>query len=208
MIAEGPCANLPPHIALEPALLSSRSFTIPALAFTLLVAGCDRQSSAPAQGEPGAKSAPGAAAKAGTVDRSHKGSLLPDFTLRDPAGRELQLKSLHGAPVLINLWATWCAPCVAELPALDRLAQRGGVKVLTISQDMGQPDKVSSFLKQRGVTRLEAWLDPANDLAFHYGAQILPTSILYDANGREVWRVTGPLEWDGTEAARLLAERW
>ena len=184
-------------------MLLSRSLTIPALVLSLLVAGCDRQSGAPAQPEASGKPAGN---EAGTIDRSHKGSELPDFTLKDIDGKELQLKALRGAPVLINLWATWCAPCVAELPALDRLAQRGGIRVLTVSQDMGQPEKVAAFLRQRGVTRLEPWLDPANDLVFHFGAQILPTSILYDAQGREVWRVTGPLEWDGKEAAKLLTE--
>lgn len=184
-------------------MLSSRSFTIPALAFCLLVGGCDRQSAAPAQPEASGKAA---GSEAGVLDRTRKGSELPDFTLRDGSGKELQLKRLRGEPLLINLWATWCAPCVAELPALDRLAQRGRIRVLTVSQDMGQPEKVAAFLRQRGVTRLEPWLDPANDLAFHYGAQTLPSSIVYDAQGREVWRVSGPLEWDGAEAARLLSE--
>lgn len=180
----------------------SRSLTISALALSLLVGGCDRQSGGQAQGEP---SAPAPKAETGTIDRSHKGSELPDFTLRDTKGAELRLASLKGKPLLINLWATWCAPCVAELPALDRLAAKGTVKVLTVSQDMGQPEKVGEFLKQRGVTRLESWLDPENDLGFHYQAN-LPTSIYYDAAGREVWRVSGPREWDDAETAELLGE--
>jgi thiol-disulfide isomerase/thioredoxin len=183
-------------------LLSSRSLTISALAFSLLVAGCDRQSGGQAQGE---QAAGPAKAATGEIDRSRKGSELPDFTLTDTKGRELQLKELKGKRLLINLWATWCAPCIAELPALDRLAAKGGVKVLTVSQDMGQPEKVAAFLEQRGVTRLEPWLDPANDLGFHYQAS-LPTSIYYDASGREVWRVTGPREWDDAETQALLAE--
>jgi thiol-disulfide isomerase/thioredoxin len=199
MIAAGPALNRPPHIALELALLLSRSLTLTALAFTLLIAACDRQSGQQAQGEPAAKAA------AGEIDRSRKGSELPDFTFKDTAGREAQLRSFKGKPLLINLWATWCAPCVAELPALDRLAARGAVKVLTVSQDMGQPEKVAAFLGQRGVTRLEAWLDPENELGLHYQA-VLPTSILYDATGREVWRVYGPREWDDAETRALLAE--
>ncbi len=183
--------------------ISSRSLTISALALSLLLGGCDRQSGQQAQGEP-----PSAAPKAetGAIDRSRKGSELPDFTFKDTEGREVQLKTLKGKPLLINLWATWCAPCVAELPALDRLAARGEIKVLTVSQDMGPPEKVAEFLKQRGVTRLEPWLDPENELAFHYGAQTLPASIFYDAQGREVWRVTGPREWEDAETKTLLAE--
>jgi thiol-disulfide isomerase/thioredoxin len=180
-------------------LLLSRSLTITALAFTLLVAGCDRQSGQQAQGEP-------AASASGTIDRSRKGSELPDFTFKDAAGREVQLKDLKGKPLLINLWATWCAPCVAELPALDRLAGRGSIRVLTVSQDMAQGEKIAPFLKQLGVTRLEPWLDPQNDLAFHYGGVSLPASILYDARGREVWRVIGPREWDDAATQLLLTE--
>jgi thiol-disulfide isomerase/thioredoxin len=181
-------------------LLSSRSLTIPALALSLLLGGCDRQSGGQAQPEPSAKAA------AGATDHSHQGSELPDFTFKDAAGGEIQLKQLKGKPLLINLWATWCAPCVAELPALDRLAARGQIRVLTVSQDMAQPEKIAPFMGQLGVTRLGAWLDPANELAFHYGGVSLPTSILYDARGREVWRVIGPREWDDAESAALLAE--
>jgi thiol-disulfide isomerase/thioredoxin len=159
-----------------------------------MVAGCDRQSGQQVQGEP-----------ASGISRTHRGSELPDFSLKDFAGREVQLSRLKGKPLLINLWATWCAPCVAELPALDRLAASGAVRVLTVSQDMGQPEKVAEFLKQRGVTRLEPWLDPENELGFHYQAT-LPTSIYYGANGREVWRVIGPREWDDAETKALLAE--
>ncbi len=199
MIAAGPALNRPPHIVLEPALLSSRSLTISALALSLMVAGCDRQSGQQVQGELAAKAATGA------IDRSHQGSELPDFTLKDAAGAEVQLKNLKGKPLLINLWATWCAPCVAELPALDRLAARGKVKVLTVSQDMTQPEKIAPFLDQLGATRLEPWLDPENELGFQYQAT-LPTSIYYDAAGREVWRVIGPREWDDAASKALLAE--
>ncbi len=133
---------------------------------------------------------------------------MPDFTLTDPAGKELHLKSLKGQPVLVNLWATWCAPCVAELPALDKLAesQAGKLKVLTVNQDSGAPEKAGAFLKQRGVTRLEPWLDPKGDLAFHYEAPSLPMTVLYDAAGREVWRIAGPREWGDAETAKLIAE--
>ena len=149
-----------------------------------------------------------APAAAGTIDRSRKGSAMPDFVLTDPAGKELKLASLKGQPVLVNLWATWCAPCVAELPALDKLAaaEQGKLKVLTVNQDSGQPEKAGQFLKERGVTRLEPWLDPKGDLAFHYEAPSLPMTVLYDAQGREVWRIAGPREWGDEESGKLIAE--
>jgi thiol-disulfide isomerase/thioredoxin len=168
-----------------------------------MLAGCDRQSGEAAQPQP---SEAAGKAQVGTIDRSRKGSEMPDFTFADTAGKTLQLKELRGKPVLINLWATWCAPCVAELPALDRMAQAGVIRVVTISQDMGQTEKVGAFLKQRGVTRLEPWLDPKSDLAFHYGAMPLPISVLYGSDGREIWRISGPLEWDEPDARKLVTE--
>ncbi|MEQ1543158.1 MAG: TlpA disulfide reductase family protein [Novosphingobium sp.] len=141
------------------------------------------------------------------INRSHHGSEIPDFVLKDAAGREVSLAGLKGKPLLINLWATWCAPCVEELPALNRLAAKraGTLKVLTVSQDMGQADKVAAFLKDRAPL-LEPWLDPENALTDHYDTTILPTTIYYDAQGREVWRYVGPRKWDNDLAAQMLAE--
>ena len=184
-------------------MLSSRPLTLAVLGLGLVAAGCDRQTTEQAQ--PGASaSAPAKAAElTGTVDRSHKGEPLPDFTARDPGGKTLALKSVKG-PVLINLWATWCAPCVTELPMLDELART--TRVVTVSQDLEGGAKVAEFLKAKGLTRLEPWLDPGNDLAFKFGGGTLPTSIYYDAAGKEIWRVVGGYDWTGPEAAKLLAE--
>ncbi len=187
-------------------MLSSRLLNAAILGSALLVAGCDRQSEQDAQ--PQAATSATAPASAGVIDRSRKGSDIPDFTLSDPAGQQLNMQSLKGTPVLVNLWATWCAPCVAELPALDKLAATldGKVKVLTVNQDSGEPQKAGEFLKQRGVTRLEPWLDPKNDLAFQFGAETLPVTVMYDSQGREVWRVAGPKEWGDAETMALIAE--
>jgi thiol-disulfide isomerase/thioredoxin len=193
---------------LEPALLSSRSLNVAVLGLSLIVAGCDRQSADKAQPQASGNASTATPAPVGAVDRSHKGSELPDFTFKDPAGKELRLASLKGKPLLVNLWATWCAPCVTEMPMLDTLAagHAGTLKVLTVSQDLGAPDKVGSFFAARGFKALEPWIDGAGDLAFHYGAQTLPTTVFYDAQGREVWRFTGGHDWAGGETAKMLAE--
>ena len=143
----------------------------------------------------------------GGIDRSHRDSALPDFQLKDQAGKELNLASLKGKPLLINLWATWCAPCIAELPQLDAIAAKNAaVKVLTINQDTEKLGGVAKFLTERGVTTLEPWLNPDNSVMFQYDAQQLPTTVLYDSSGREVWRTSGPRDWASAESTALIAE--
>lgn len=192
-------------------MLSSRSLKIAVLGLTatgtVAVGGCNRESGEQAQPQASA-SAAGPQSQAGVLDRSRKGSALPDFTLTDQAGKSATLASFKGKPLLINLWATWCAPCVVELPALDKLAadRAGNLKVLTVSQDMSGTEKVAAFLAEKGGRHLEPWLDPQNDLAFHYQVGTLPTTIYYDAQGREVWRYVGGHDWTGAEAAAMLDE--
>jgi thiol-disulfide isomerase/thioredoxin len=207
MIADGPSANRPPHIELEPVLLSSRSVKLAVLTCALLAGGCDRQSGENAQPQAGESGATAAAPIEGAVDRSHKGSPLPDFTLSDAQGKQLKLPSLKGKPLLINLWATWCGPCVAELPMLGKLAVErvGELQVIVVSQDT-QTDKVGPFLAAHGVPQLAAWLDPQNDLTFHYGTGTLPTTVLYDKDGKEVWRYVGAHDWSSAETAEMLEE--
>lgn len=143
------------------------------------------------------------------LDRSQRGKPAPAAAFKDPAGAEVTLAQFRGRPLLVNLWASWCVPCVKELPTLDRLAAGGGksgLKVLAVSQDMGPHASVTAFLAKHRIARLEPYQDPAMALSGALGAQILPTTILYDRDGRELWRFVGDLDWNGPEAARLLAE--
>ncbi len=143
------------------------------------------------------------------VDRSQAGKAAPATAFQDADGKDVTLASFKGRPVLVNLWATWCAPCVKELPTLDRTAGAagpGGLQVVAISQDVGPRPSVVAFLKANRIVHLKPYHDPAMALSGALGAQVLPTSILYDAQGREVWRYVGDLDWTGAEAAKLLAE--
>ena len=127
----------------------------------------------------------------------------------DPDGGDTASPSFGGTPVLVNLWATWCAPCVKELPTLDALeaaAQRASSAVIAVSQDMAPQGSVDAFLDGKKIGRFAAYHDPEMALSSALGVQVMPTTILYDAAGKEVWRYTGDLDWTGAEAAKLLAE--
>lgn len=187
-------------------MLSSRSLKLIVTVAALMAGGCDSQGDAPAQPKADPSAAASAELPAGQVDRSHKGEAIPAMVVKDASGKELNLASLKGKPLLVNLWATWCGPCVVELPTLEAVAKTGKIQVIAVSQDMGKPEDVAPFLKAKGAPNLAPWLDPENDLAFHYGASTLPTTVLYGSDGKEVWRYSGGLEWTGEEGQKLLGE--
>ena len=185
------------------------------LATGLALAGCDRQKALPPQGDPGSSpgQAAGNAAEAaayptGRLDRSHAGTPAPPAMFEDPYGRPARLADFRGRPLLVNLWATWCAPCVVEMPSLDALAVREGeaLQVLALSQDFEGRQKVTDFFEGRGFARLEPYLDAGLGMMTALGVDTLPTTILYVADGVEVWRMTGMADWASDRAARLLTE--
>jgi thiol-disulfide isomerase/thioredoxin len=171
---------------------------------TLTLLGCDRQNGANSQASEDAPAAP-AALSAG-LDRSGAGKPAPEVQFKDPDGEPASLADFGGKPLLVNLWATWCAPCVKELPTLAALASREGApQVLALSQDMAAPAKVAAFLEERKL-ELEPFQDEEMAMSAALGANILPTTVLYGTDGKEIWRYTGDMDWTGPEAARLLSE--
>jgi len=172
-----------------------------------LLAGCDRQSAPDAQPQE-TQAASASSELAGTIDRASAGDALPDFTLKDIEGKQIALASLKGKPVLLNLWATWCAPCVVEMPMLDDLAAdyAGKLQVVTVSQDMKGAEAVAPFFKEKKLAHLGPWLDANSDLSFHFGGGQLPLTVLYDAQGKEVWRIAGGYDWAGEEARAQIEE--
>jgi len=187
-----------------------------------LLAGCDRQSGPSGQanatqtasGEVSGGEATGNAAPGGDgdeiyrIDRSKAGAPAPDFPFSGPDGQKT-LQDFAGRPLLVNLWATWCAPCIAEMPTLDRVAEihaKDGLAVLTISQDSQGAKLVEPFFAKHDLPHLQPWVDAENEFGFHYATGLLPTTVLYDSNGKEVARVIGAMDWEGKEAQALIAE--
>jgi thiol-disulfide isomerase/thioredoxin len=176
--------------------------TILIAALILSVTACNKP---PEPANRSAVSAPAEPAKG--VDRSHTGTPAPAITFTDPEGEDTTLASFAGKPTLVNLWASWCAPCVKELPTLDQLSrdQHGKLNVVAINEDNGPKASVVAFLQANRIVNLDPYQDSKMALSGAL-APVLPTSILYDANGKEVWRYVGDLDWTGPEAVKLLAE--
>lgn len=144
----------------------------------------------------------------GKLDISKRGTPMLTSLFQDPLGETVQLSDFKGKPLLVNIWATWCAPCIVEMPMLDQLAARekDRLKVLVVSQDLQGMEKVEPFFAKSDFKELEPYLDPENGLSFGFGTGVMPTTVLFDAQGKEVWRVVGAMDWHGAKAAALMEE--
>lgn len=188
------------------------------LALMTGLAGCDKQSDAPPQdtsatgkrdySKDPAPDGGSEAEDSGTVDISKRGTPMPALTFEGPKGEPVSLADFKGRPLLVNLWATWCGPCVAEMPTLDALAdrQKDKLQVLVISQDMQGRAIVDPWWAGRDYKMLKPYIDAKSDLGFAYGTGMVPTTVMYDKDGKEVWRVIGSMNWDGPRANTLMAE--
>lgn len=127
----------------------------------------------------------------------------------DGQEQEVTLADYEGQVLLVNFWATWCAPCVEEMPALDALqAELGGedFQVLVISNDRNGLEMVEPFYREHGLDSLGIWLDPRGHLMRALETRGLPTSFVIDREGQVVARAEGAAPWDSNEALALL--RW
>ncbi len=141
----------------------------------------------------------------GQVDISHRGTPAPAAAFAGPDGRPVTLASLKGTPLMVNLWATWCGPCVKELPTLDALARADTrFRLLAVSQDMTGARAVTPFLAKRRLAALKPYIDSRNALMAALDSDTLPTTLFYDAAGREQWRVIGAMDWSGKRAKKLI----
>ena len=148
-----------------------------------------------------------------------RGMFKDNFSLLDPPtpapdtaflrgdGSAIRLADFAGQAVLLNFWATWCAPCVREMPALDRLQARlgdAGLAVVAVSADRSGVKAVEPFFQRTGLSHLAVYLDSKGALARSLGITGLPTSLLIDPEGRVVGGLEGPAEWDSEDAVALI----
>jgi len=130
----------------------------------------------------------------------------PDFSLPALSGETVRLGDLAGRLVLVNFWATWCRPCVHEMPTLDRLAERlgaQGLSVLAVSMDMGPPRLVADFVRGYGW-KMPVLLDTLSEVGDRYAVRVVPTTYLIGPDGAILGRAFGPRQWDGPEAMALM----
>ena len=193
---EGPSANRPPHwelldtmAALSP-LRPTRRRALALSAGATLAAALPGRQAALAQGTNG------------KLVETEPPMPAPAFSFTDADGKEHGAADFLGQGLVVNLWATWCPPCVAEMPALDR-AQAAladdGVRILALSSDREGRAKVEPFYRERGLRHLGLWLDPRGAAQRAFGARALPTTVVIDRKGRERARIEGPAEWDKPE---------
>ena len=132
---------------------------------------------------------------------------MPDLEFLDADDKPLRLADLTGKVRLVNLWATWCAPCVKEMPSLDRLQAalpKDRFLVLPISLDGPSRPKVAPFYREQKLTHLGIFYDKGRKAMSTLGVSLLPTSILVDPAGRELGRIEGDADWDSPEAIALV----
>ena len=133
--------------------------------------------------------------------------VLPEFVFLDASAKERTLKDWRGKVVLLNLWATWCIPCRKEMPGLERLQKELGsdkFEVVAVSADRMGIEGARKFLAGIKVADLSVYADPTVRVTSTLKAIGLPATLLIDREGREIGRLTGPAEWDSTEAKALV----
>ena len=132
---------------------------------------------------------------------------LPEITFNDAAGKTLSLADFKGRTILLNLWATWCAPCREEMPSLDRLQKALGsdkFEVVALSLDRKGAEAAKKFLDEVKASNLKLYIDSTAKQGTALRAIGMPTTILIDKEGRELGRLTGPAEWDSEDAKELI----
>lgn len=133
--------------------------------------------------------------------------VVADAAFQDATGKPLKVSDWKGRVALINLWATWCAPCRKEMPDLAKLQQQLGspdFEVVAVSVDRKGAEASSAFLKETGADSLRLYVEPTTGILNEFQALGLPFTILVDRQGREIGRLLGPADWSSPEALALV----
>jgi thiol-disulfide isomerase/thioredoxin len=130
----------------------------------------------------------------------------PALSVTDLDGKEVALADIKGKLVLVNLWATWCQPCLREMPSLERLQTNlgDGLIVVAISQDHGGAKTVEPFLGKLGLDNVKTYLDPKSKASHAFDVRGLPTSILIDGDGKVLGKVEGGADWDSDKMRAVV----
>ena len=139
------------------------------------------------------------------VSRWPPGLAVPPLQATDLQGKVWRLADLRGRAVLLNFWATWCEPCRVEMPSLQQLAEiYGADKLVVLAVNFREgPRRIRQYVQSSGMN-LPVLLDPDGEIARQWGANVFPTSILIDSDGKPVQRIRGEVDWTGRDAEKLI----
>ena len=132
---------------------------------------------------------------------------VSDIAFTDPEGGEFRLQDFGGKHVVVNFWATWCAPCRKEMPMLSELQDEFGgetFEVITIATGRNSIPGIRKFLDEVGVDNLPLYLDPKSKLGREMGVLGLPITVILDPEGREIARMRGDAEWNSESAKAVV----
>ena len=194
MIAAGPPSKRPPHIAFAGGGFAGGLASFGTLLLVLLLVLS------------GGVAADDAKIKLGEFIPSDPPQPAPEVVFADLDGKTVRLDDFLGKPLIVNLWATWCQPCVREMPSLQRLQAQfdGKLVVAAVSEDRGGAKLVTPFIAEHDLKKLKVYLDPKSELGHAFEVRGLPTSIVINAKGRVVGRLEGAAEWDSDKILSVL----
>lgn len=132
---------------------------------------------------------------------------IPKLRFMNRKNREITLEAFRGSFVLLNIWATWCAPCREEMPALDQLQEKLGgpdFHVLALSIDEAHPFVIENFYNDLEINSLFVYHDPTGKASFKLNLPGIPATFLIDRSGKGIGYVVGPVEWDSPEIVREI----
>jgi len=129
-----------------------------------------------------------------------KAQKVPSLSFKDSTGREYKLDNLYGKKIVLNFWATWCAPCKEELPSLQVFSDlQNPDQILVLTINVKEPASRAQRFMQNNQISLPLISDPQGEWAQKFGVKVYPTTLLIDAKGQIKWRIVGEVDWTSAE---------